>query len=124
MKLLRALGVVGLGALLGGCDQVGSAVDQANAAKDKASACAEATGLANLNPHLDPAELAAQAQQKSDRLRALAGQVTDQDLKQNLITIADSYVSLEQRKINRLSDVNGWLQRNATNLDNLRSACF
>jgi outer membrane protein OmpA-like peptidoglycan-associated protein len=124
MKFLRTLGVVGLGALLGGCDQVGSAVDQANDAKDKASACAEATGLANLNPNLDPAQLAAQAQQKSDRLRALAGQVADQDLKQNLVTIADSYVSLEQRKADRLSNVNDWLQRNATNLENLRSACF
>jgi hypothetical protein len=117
MKLVRVLGVAGLGLLLAGCAQV-------NSTTDKASACAEALGLSNLNPNLDPAQLAAQAQQKADRLRELANQVSDQDLKQNLVTIADSYVALEQRKAEGLSNVNDWVQRNAANLSALRAACL
>ncbi|GAB3000135.1 hypothetical protein LWP59_36760 [Amycolatopsis acidiphila] len=117
MKLVRVLAVAGLGLLLAGCDQVDSTASQA-------SACAEALGLTNLNPNLDPAQLAAQAQQKADRLRQLANQVSDQDLKQNLFTIADSYIALEQRKVEGLSDVNDWAQRNAANLSALRAACL
>ena len=124
MTFLRALGVAGLGLLLASCDQVDSTVEQASNAKDKASACAEALGLSNLNPNLDPDELAAQAQQKADRLRALANQVADQDLKHNLFTIADSYVTLERRKLDHLGNLNDWLQQNATNLANLRAACL
>jgi hypothetical protein len=125
VKRLGVLGVAGLTVLLlGGCAQVNSAVDQAGSAKDKASACTEALGLANLDPHLDPADLAKQAQQKADQLRQLASQVADQDLKQNLTAIANSYVALEQRKANQLSNLNDWIQRNAANLDSLRAACF
>jgi hypothetical protein len=126
MKRVRALGLVGLGlsTMLGGCAQVNSAVGQANSAKDKASACTEALGLANLDPHIDPADLAAQAQQKADRLRQLANQVADQNLKQNLFTIADSYVALEQRKADQLGNLNDWIQRNADNLATLRAACL
>ncbi|HJQ47642.1 MAG TPA: hypothetical protein VJ870_15195 [Amycolatopsis sp.] len=120
MTFLRVLGVTGmtgLGLLLTSCDQATSAMD-------KASACTEALGLANINPNLDASELAAQAQQKADRLRALANQVSDQDLKQNLFTIANSYLSLEQRKLDHLSNFNDWIQQNATNLGNLRAACL
>ncbi|WAL66031.1 hypothetical protein ORV05_35150 [Amycolatopsis cynarae] len=124
MKFPRVLAVLGLGMLLAGCEQVDTAVGQVGAAKDKASACAEALGLANLDPNLDPAELAKQAQDKADRLRALANQVADQDLKQNLFTIADSYLALEQRKLNQLSNLSDWIQRNTDNLSRLRSACL
>ncbi|GHF75192.1 hypothetical protein FHX82_002241 [Amycolatopsis bartoniae] len=114
---MRILGLAVLGLLLVACDQV-------SATTDKASVCAEALGLSNLNPNLDPEQLAAQAQQKADRLRELAGQVADQDLKQNLFTIADSYVALEQRKAQHLGDLNDWVQRNANNLSALRAACL
>jgi hypothetical protein len=125
MKRLRVLGVLGLGgSLLSGCAQVNWAVGQASSAKDKASACAEALGLANLDPHLDPAALAAQAQQKANQLRQLANQVADQNLKQNLFTIADSYIALEQRKADQLGNLNDWIQRNAANLATLRAACL
>ena len=124
MTFLRLLGFAGLGLLLTACDQVDTAVGQANSAKDKASACAEALGLANINPNLSAQEVATQAQQKADRLRELANQVADQDLKQNLSTMADSYLTLEKRKLDHLSNVNDWIQQNATNLANLRSACL
>lgn len=117
MKLVRAFGVATLGLLLAGCDQVDETAS-------KTSACAEALGLSNLNPNLDPAQFAAQAQEKADRLRELANEVSDQDLKQNLVTIADSYGALEERKANGLSNVNDWVQRNAENLSALRAACL
>ncbi|WP_043841143.1 hypothetical protein [Amycolatopsis taiwanensis] len=118
MKLVRALGmVIGLGVLLAGCDEVGSAMD-------KASACSQALGLADLNPNIDPSQLPEVAGQKADELRQLAEKVADQDLKQNLLSVADAYVSLQKRSVDRLSDVNDWIQRNAANLDNLRAVCL
>lgn len=117
MRLLGVAGLVGLSLVLVACDQVGSTAS-------KASACAEALGLTDLNPNLDPAQLAAQAQQKAARLRELADEVADQDLKQNLFTIADSYVELEERKAAGLRNVNDWVQRNAQNLSALRAVCL
>lgn len=109
--------VVVLATALTACDQVGSAAD-------KASVCAEALGLANVDPRADPAELAEQAAQKADRLRQLANQVSDGDVKQSLLTIADSYVTLEKHRVDELGNLSDWIQHNAGNLGNLRSACF
>ncbi|HET6499362.1 MAG TPA: hypothetical protein VFG87_01255 [Amycolatopsis sp.] len=118
MKLLRGLAlVIGLSVSLTACDQVSSATD-------KASACSQALGLANLNPNVDPNQLASEAGQKADQLRQLADKVSDQDLKQNLITIADSYVALEKRKANDLGNINDWVQANADNISKLRAACL
>lgn len=117
MKSAHLLGLAAVALLLTACDQVDSA-------SDKASVCAEALGLTNLNPNVDPAELAAQAQDKANRLRELADRTADGTLKQNLTTIADSYVALEQRKAQRLGDVNEWVQRNADNIGALRAACL
>ncbi|GAA5163196.1 MULTISPECIES: hypothetical protein [Amycolatopsis] len=117
MRLVHAFGVAALGLVLAACAGVGETVD-------KAGVCAEALGLSNLNPNLDPEQLADQARQKATRLRELAGQVSDQDLKQNLFTLADSYVALEERKARGLGDLNDWVQRNADNLSALRAACL
>ncbi|KAA9154052.1 hypothetical protein FPZ12_032920 [Amycolatopsis acidicola] len=117
MKLAWGSGMAVLALVLAGCDQV-------DAATSKTSACAEALGLSNIDVHLDPEALAQQAQQKADRLRQLASEVSDQDLKQQLGTMADSYLALEQRKLDNLSNLNDWLQRNAANLSALREACL
>ena len=90
---------------------------------DRASACAQALGLANLNPYASAEQVANQAQQKAGELRDLGNQVSDQTLQQNLFAIADSYVALEQRKSQGISDVNDWIQTNTANLDRLRQAC-
>lgn len=90
---------------------------------DRASACAQALGLANLNPNLSADELADQAQQKAEDLRNLGNRVADRTLQQNLFAIADSYVALEQRKTQGISDVNDWIQTNTANLARLRQAC-
>jgi hypothetical protein len=117
MKIALAAGLAVAGLLLAGCDQVEA---QAN----KASACAEALGLSTPDVHLDPDQLAKQAQQRAERLRALANEVSEQDLSQNLGALADSYVDLQKREAEHLSNANDWIQRNAANIDALRKVCL
>lgn len=112
------------GLLLAGCDQVNEAVNKADAATDKASVCTEALGLAELNPNVAPQQVQAKAQEKADRLRELGQQVAEQDVKQTLFAMADSYVEIEQRQAGALGNFNEWLQRNSRQLDQLRKACL
>lgn len=109
--------------VLAGCDQVDSAVNEASAAGDRASVCAEALGLADLNPLVDPDRLAQRAADKERRLRELAGNVSDQDVKSSLLTMADSYVEVQKERFDDLSVVAAWAKRNADHLDALRAAC-
>lgn len=117
------LGVVAGAVLLAGCAEVDSAVDEATAFTDKASVCAEALGLADLNPLVDPERLRARAEDKEQRLRELAGNVADQDVKNSLITMADSYVQVQQERFEDLSVLGRWAQGNVERLDALRRAC-
>jgi hypothetical protein len=117
-------GIVAAGLLLVGCDQVNSAAGQVSGAVDKASACSEALGLADLNPLVDPAKLKARAADKAKRLRELAGQVQEQDVKNALFTMADSYVEVQKERFDDLGIVGKWAQRNAQHLDNLRKTCL
>jgi hypothetical protein len=109
--------------VLAGCDEVGSAVDEANSASDKASVCAEALGLADLNPLVDPERLRARAEDKEQRLRDLAEQVGDQDVKASLLTMADSYVEVQKEHFEDLTVVAAWAERNTAHLEALRIAC-
>ncbi|MFC4002610.1 hypothetical protein ACFS2C_03850 [Prauserella oleivorans] len=110
--------------LLTGCSEVNEAVDGVNAAAGKASVCSEALGLAQLNPNADPEQVKASAEEKANRLRELAGQVAEQDVRQTLQTMADGYVELEQQRVDNLRNFNTWLQRNLQNLERLRQACL
>lgn len=109
--------------LVAGCAQVGSAVDQADTAKDKATICAEALGLADLNPLVDPDRLQARAEDKERRLRELADDVSDRDVQSSLLTLADSYVEVQKERFDDLTVVANWAKRNADNIDALREAC-
>lgn len=109
--------------LVSGCSDVGDAVDQASAVTDKATVCAEALGLADLNPLVDPERLRARAEDKERRLRELAEDVGDQDVKNSLLTLADSYVEVQQERYEDLSVIAGWAKRNAERIDALRTAC-
>ncbi len=109
--------------VLAGCDEVGSAVDEANSVSDKASVCAEALGLADLNPLVDPERLRARAEDKEQRLRDLAEQVGDQDVKASLLNMADSYVEVQKERFEDLTVVAAWAQRNTAHLEALRTAC-
>ncbi len=115
--------VLAAGMSLAGCAQVGSAVDQASSATDKASVCAEALGLADLNPLVDPDRLKARAADKRERLRELAGNVSDEDVKAALFTMADSYIEVQKERFDDLTVVANWAKRNAIHLDALRRAC-
>jgi hypothetical protein len=112
-----------LALLLAGCSEVGSAVNQASTTIDKGSVCAEALGIADLNPLVDPERLKARAADKERRLRELAGSVADQDVKSSLLTLADSYVEIQKERIDDLGVVGNWAKRNAAHLDSLRKAC-
>jgi hypothetical protein len=105
--------------VLTGCE----AVDQAGAVVDKASVCAEALGLADLNPLVDPDRLRERAEDKEQRLRELAGSVADEDVKASLLGLADSYLQVQKERIDDASVVARWVQRNTERLDALRTAC-
>jgi hypothetical protein len=119
--VLGSLAVAGV--LLAGCDQVNSAVDGATGAADKVSTCTEALGLADLNPLVDPEKIKAQAAAKEQRLRELAGQVQDKQVKDALVTMADSYVEVQKERFQDLTVIGKWAERNVKRLDALRAAC-
>lgn len=115
--------LAGIALLLSGCDQVGNAVDQGSKTADKVGACTEALGLADLNPLVDPDKLKARAADKEKRLRELAGNVQDQDVKNALLGMAGSYVEVQKERIEDAGVVAQWVQRNVKKLDALRTAC-
>ena len=116
--LLAAAGV-----LLAGCDQVDSAIDSGSRTVDKVSACTEALGLADLNPLVDPDKLKQRAQDKERRLRELAGNVQDQDVKNALLGMADSYVQVQKERIEDAGVVAKWVKNNVAKVNALKSAC-
>ena len=59
--------------LVAGCAEVGEAVDSASAVADRASVCAEALGLADLNPLVDKERLQQRAEDKERRRQERAG---------------------------------------------------
>jgi hypothetical protein len=115
--------LAGVALLLSGCDQVSGAVDQGSKTADKVGACAEALGLADLNPLVDPQKLKERAEDKEKRLRELAGNVSDQDVKNALLGMADSYVEVQKERIEDAGVVARWAKRNVAKLDALRTAC-
>jgi hypothetical protein len=124
LKGVRVWGVAFVtGLLVAGCGQVNSAVEQAGAVRDKASVCADALGLADLNPLVDPEKLKARAADKERRLRELAGNVADQDVRSSLLTMADSYLEVQKERFDDLTVVAAWAKRNTAHLDALRRAC-
>jgi hypothetical protein len=115
--------LAGAALLLSGCGQVSDAVDQGSKTADKVGACTEALGLADLNPLVDPEKLKARAADKEKRLRELAGDVQDQDVKNALLGMAGSYVEVQKERIEDAGVVAQWVQRNVKKIDALRVAC-
>jgi hypothetical protein len=109
--------------VLAGCSEVNDAVDGATDFADKASVCAEALGLADLNPLVDPERLKQRAEDKEQRLRELASDVADEDVKASLLGLADSYVQVQKERIEDAGVVARWVKRNTERLDALRKAC-
>jgi hypothetical protein len=112
---------------LAGCtDEINSAIDQADGAANKASACTEALGIAtSFNPEaLDPQQLQEEAEQKANRLQELGNQAADAEVRNTLLDLADGYVELERRQAEGLDNINDWLQQNTENLERLRQVCL
>jgi hypothetical protein len=128
MTRLRAhlVSAAAAGLLLTGCSEVNSALDTASDATDKASACSEALGLVtSFDPsNLEPEQIQEQAGQQAQRLQELGEQVSDADLRQNLLDMADTYVELEQRQADALGNVTDWIEQQTANLDQLRQVCL
>lgn len=121
---LAALGPMAvLAMLMTGCEEVNDAADQVNSAASKANVCAEALGVVNLNPNVDPEQVRAEAEEKANRLRELGERAAQQDLRETLFAMSDGYLELEQRKLDHLNGFNEWLQQNLRNLEQLRQAC-
>jgi hypothetical protein len=109
--------------VVAGCSEVGEAVDEAGAVADRASVCAEALGLADLNPLVDKERLQQRAEDKERRLRELAGNVADEDVKASLLGLADSYLQVQKERLDDAGVVARWVRRNTERLDALRVAC-
>lgn len=118
----RVLGLLAFGALLTGCAEVNSAVDQAENVRDRASACSKALGIVDLRP--DPQRAAEQAGRKAKELRQLAESAANVEVQKTLFTLADSYVELEQRKADHMADFTDWLRQNTKNVQRLQQACM
>jgi hypothetical protein len=109
--------------VVAGCARAHSAADRIDAARTVTVVCAEALGLADLNPLVDPARLQARAADKERRLRELADHVADKDVQNTLRTMADSYVEVQRERFDDLTVVASWAKRNAANIVALRTAC-
>ena len=109
--------------VLAGCEQVSEAADGVGAVADRASVCAEALGLADLNPLVDQEKLKQRAEDKERRLRELANDVADEDVKASLLGLADSYVQVQKERLEDAGVVARWVQRNTERVDALRKAC-
>lgn len=109
--------------VLTACEEVGEAADQVSAVADQASVCAEALGLADLNPLVDPDKLKQRAEDKERRLRELADSVGDEDVKASLLGLADSYLQVQKERLEDAGVVASWVRRNTERLDALRKAC-
>lgn len=109
--------------LVAGCAEVDSVADQAAGVKDKAAVCAEALGIVDLNPLVDPDKVKQRAEDKERRLRELAENVSDKDVAGSLVTLADSYVEVQKNRFEDISVITDWAGRNLDNVDALRAAC-
>ncbi len=116
--------VVLSGLVLAGCDEVTSAVQEVEAAGDKAAVCTEALQIIDLNANVSPEQAAAEAGEKARQLQELGNQVADQTVQDTLFDLANGYLELEERKLDHLGDFSGWLEKNLNSLENLRQACL
>lgn len=112
--------IVSLAVLLG----LLAACDQAKALGDKASTCADALGLATLVPDTDADKVRKEAVDKANKLKSLASDAQDKDVKGALTTLADEYVSVSKRRAEDLRNFAGWAGDLYRNQDNLRKICL
>ena len=101
-----------------------TACDQAKALGDKASICADALGLATLVPDTDPEKTRQAAKEKAEKLRSLAADAQEQDVKGALGTLADEYIDVSKRRAEDLRNFAGWAGDLVRNQEKVRKICL
>jgi hypothetical protein len=103
--------------LLTGCDQ-------ARALGDKASICADALGLATLVPAGDPEKTRREMLDKAEKLKSLAADAQEKDVKSALTTLSDEYIAASKRRAEDLRNFAGWAGDLFTHQANVRKVCL
>jgi hypothetical protein len=101
-----------------------SACEQAKALGDKASICADALGLATLVPDTDPEKTRKEALAKAEKLKGLAADAEEKDVKGALTTLADEYVQVSKKRADDLRNFAGWAGDLYKNQENVRKICL
>lgn len=131
----RIAGLALCGLLLSGCgiggDSWANGTDQgqntSNSSQEtqdnNSQACKEALGLDNLKPSTNLADLPGIAKRRAAQYVELRERVRDGEIRGVLSDLADSYLELQRRKIDRMSDFFDWLRRTTGNMQRLKEAC-
>lgn len=102
-----------------GCETLNTASDTL----DKAEVCTKALQAAGFNPDLsNPDKTIADAKQRSEELRDLAGQTTDADVKRELNEMADQLGQLSPEDLSPAGSV-AWAQEKLNTYNQLQAAC-
>lgn len=113
--VLLALGTLGVTA----CDALNTASDTLG----KAEACTKALQAAGFNPDLsNPTQAVADAHQRAQELRDLAGQTTDADVKREVNEMADQLGQLSPEDLSPAGSV-AWAQKKLDAFNQLQAAC-
>jgi hypothetical protein len=113
--LLLPLFVLGVS----GCDALNTASDTL----DKAEVCTKALQAAGFEPNLsNPDQTIADAQQRSEELRNLAGQTTDADVQRELNEMADQLGQLGPEDLTPAGSI-AWAQQKLDTYNQLQAAC-
>jgi hypothetical protein len=101
-----------------------SACDQAKSLGDKASACAQALGLSTFVPSPDPEKTKQEAADKAARLRQLAADTQDGNVKGALGALANEYVEVSKKSVNEIERTANWAANLAKTQENVRKICL
>ncbi|MBP2325531.1 hypothetical protein JOF56_005916 [Kibdelosporangium banguiense] len=101
-----------------------SACEQAKSLGDKASACAEALGLATLVPSPDPEKTKQEAAAKAAKLQQLAADTQDGNVKGALGALAGEYVEISKKNLSELENAANWAAGLARTQESVRKICL
>ncbi|WP_037321288.1 hypothetical protein [Amycolatopsis orientalis] len=99
--------------------------DQAQATTGKAKACVQALNLAAMVPDYKNRERDAdELQSRADRLRDLAGKVSDKEVGGAVGGLADQYAKSQRNKRETVETFANWVRDTVRNIDKLKQVCI
>ena len=99
--------------------------DQAQATTSKAKACVQALNLAAMVPDYKNRERDAdELQSRADRLRDLAGKVSDKEVGGAVGGLADQYAKSQRNKRETVETFANWVRDTVRNIDKLKQVCI